>query len=117
MKLLLEGLVILGVVFLVGIIRSRGRQKMDAEQLNDLKNAGAQFIDVRTPAEFQQGHARRTRNVPLDELAASLGELDRSRPVVVCCASGARSAAAKALLEKEGFAEVHNAGAWQALVD
>jgi phage shock protein E len=71
---------------------------------------------VRTPAEYTQGHAPGSLNIPLDQLESRLGELKRDKPILVACASGVRSASAKALLERSGFQDVHNAGPWQRLM-
>jgi glyoxylase-like metal-dependent hydrolase (beta-lactamase superfamily II)/rhodanese-related sulfurtransferase len=70
----------------------------------------AQIVDVRQPDEFNGplGHIGGARLVPLDELAARANELDRARPVVAVCRSGARSARAALLLQKAGFAEAAN---------
>ena len=81
-----------------------------------LLDQGALIIDVRTPQEFALGHAPGSRNIPLDRLSDHLAELDRTRHLLVCCASGARSAAAKAMLDQAGFARVDNAGPWQRLL-
>ena len=80
-----------------------------------LKAAGAQMIDVRTPAEFARGHAAGSLNIPLDELPARLGEVATGHAILVCCASGARSGAAKQFLEQAGYQQVHNAGPWTRL--
>jgi len=102
-----------GVLFLVKmILRMRG---LAPEQIAELKARGAQMIDVRTSAEFSSGHAGGSKNIPLDRLQDRLGELDRNLPILVCCATGSRSAFAKTLLERSGFNEVHNAGPWTAL--
>jgi rhodanese-related sulfurtransferase len=85
------------------------------EDLQALKAAGAQIVDVRTPAEFSQGHVPQSVNIPLDPFQARLGELDPARAVLLCCASGARSGMAKAILDKAGFSQVHNAGPWTRL--
>ena len=71
---------------------------------------GIQLIDVREPTEFTDvlGHIRGARLVPLSQLTAQLAELDRSRPVVAVCRSGARSAQATVLLTKAGFEQVAN---------
>jgi rhodanese-related sulfurtransferase len=79
------------------------------DELQALKAAGAPVVDVRTPAEFAQGHVPGSLNIPLDQLEARMGEIDLARPVLLCCASGARSAMAKAMLEKAGHAQAHNA--------
>lgn len=70
----------------------------------------AQLIDVREPAEYTGplGHIHGSRLIPLGELAKRADELDRNRPVVAVCRSGARSAQAVVLLQKAGFANVAN---------
>ena len=73
---------------------------------------GAQVVDVRSPAEFADAHAPGTVNIPLPEIGARAGELDRGRPVIVCCASGTRSAMARLRLRSLGFSRVVNAGSW-----
>jgi glyoxylase-like metal-dependent hydrolase (beta-lactamase superfamily II) len=69
-----------------------------------------QLIDVREPAEFNDalGHLPGARLLPLSALGARLGEIDRTRPVVTVCRSGARSAQASVLLHKTGLAQVAN---------
>lgn len=71
-----------------------------------------QIIDVRTPSEFQGGHAPGSRNIPLDQLEARICDLDKSRPVLLCCATGSRSGMAARWLQSLGF-EATNAGPWQ----
>lgn len=80
--------------------------------LPELQKRGATLVDVRSPAEFAQGNAPGTINIPLQELGSRLSEIPKSVPVVVCCASGTRSGMAKLTLKKNGYAEVHNIGAW-----
>lgn len=83
--------------------------------LPTLRQQGAVLLDVRSNAEFASGNAPGTRNIPLPELAARLAEVPRNVPVVVCCASGTRSAMAAMLLKKNGFETVYNAGSWSTL--
>ncbi|WP_296509879.1 rhodanese-like domain-containing protein [Rhodoferax sp.] len=85
--------------------------------LPGLKQQGATLVDVRSAQEYLQAHAPGTINIPLQQLGARLSEIPRSQPVVVCCASGTRSAMALLLLKKNGFARVLNAGSWTQLVD
>jgi rhodanese-related sulfurtransferase len=85
------------------------------EDLMALKAGGAQIVDVRTPAEFAQGHVRESRNIPLDQFLARIQEIDPARPVLLCCASGGRSGMAKTILDKAGYQQVHNAGPWTRL--
>jgi phage shock protein E len=83
--------------------------------IQELVENGATIIDVRTKAEFQQGHVKKSINIPLDKLSSSLKKLDKSKPVITCCASGARSATAKSFLKSSGFTEVYNGGSWTKL--
>lgn len=82
-------------------------------------NKGAVVVDVRESAERQSGYIPDSKHVPLGDLANRLGELDKfkSKPVIVCCASGARSGRAASTLRKAGFTEVYNLdggmGAWR----
>jgi rhodanese-related sulfurtransferase len=57
--------------------------------VTELKDA--QLVDVRTPAEYGASHIKDAVHVPLDELQAAAGNLDRDRPVVFYCRSGERS--------------------------
>jgi rhodanese-related sulfurtransferase len=51
----------------------------------------------------------------LDALKHNLSKLDKSKPVITCCASGIRSASAKNILRSNGFEEVKNGGGWASL--
>ena len=73
---------------------------------------GAVIIDVRTPAEFATAANPKSVNIPLDQLDGKITTLPKDKPIIVCCASGMRSAAAKAILNAKGFKEVLNAGTW-----
>ena len=65
---------------------------------------GALLLDVRTRDEFHDGHVARAVNIPVQELAQRLHELGpTTRPVVVYCRSGGRSAAAAQLLTQAGY--------------
>ena len=69
----------------------------------------AVLIDVREPAEFASGHAAGARNVPLSALDNARGlPTNKAVPLVVICASGARSSRAAAQLRKAGYNSVHN---------
>ena len=69
-----------------------------------------QLIDVREPDEYSGplGHIHAARLIPLGELSRRRDEIDRDRPVVAVCRSGARSAQAVLLLQKAGFSKVAN---------
>jgi sulfur dioxygenase len=69
-----------------------------------------QVVDVRDADEWKGplGHIASARLIPLGQLAARAAELDRARPVVTACRSGARSAQAVTILQGLGFESVAN---------
>lgn len=80
--------------------------------LPQLKSDGAILIDVRSEGEFASANAPGTINIPLQDLGRRIGEVPHLVPIVLCCASGTRSAMASRLLKKKGYPTVYNIGAW-----
>ena len=76
------------------------------------------IIDVSEPAEYAAGHAAGARNVPLGKLEGAK-ELpsNKTLPLILMCASGARSSRAAAQLRKAGhekaFSLAGGIGAWR----
>ena len=72
--------------------------------------AAAQLIDVRFEDEFngELGHIKGALNIPISDLPDRFDELDREKPVIVICRSGARSTQAAVLMASEGFSDVAN---------
>lgn len=70
----------------------------------------ALVLDIRNQGEYAQGHIPNSRHIPVGDLERRLGELDKlkSRPVIVCCASGVRAKPAIETLRKGGFDKVYN---------
>ena len=71
-------------------------------------DAATQFIDVRQPDEVAAGTLDGSVNIPLDQLAARIGELEPARRTVLLCRSGGRSAQAADFLTRSGFVDVVN---------
>lgn len=70
----------------------------------------ALVVDVRSMAEFKDGHILNAENIPLNGLSNSLKKLEKnkSKPIIAVCKSGSRSAAACRSLRKAGFEQVFN---------
>jgi rhodanese-related sulfurtransferase len=97
---------------------TRSKHNLTILQATQLLNKGkAVIVDVRTPEEFATGHLRSAKNIPLKELAAKIGELDKSHPVLVVCAAGVQSVKGAVQLAQAGFAEAYSLdggfAAWQ----
>lgn len=82
----------------------------------ELLQQGALIIDVRTKGEYQGGHIKGSKNIPLDTLRQQLSQFKNKEQIIItCCASGMRSASAKSLLQSHGFTQVYNGGGWSSL--
>ena len=79
---------------------------------NLIKN-GAFLVDVRTPAEWAEGHVNNSVNIPLDIVESNIELFKGKDQVIVFCRSGNRSGQAKVILEQHGIANVTNGGTWQ----
>lgn len=73
------------------------------------------IVDVRTRAEFQQGHFEGSINIPLQELERSLPKFRQlKQPIITCCRSGNRSGMAARQLKANDI-EAINGGRWDGL--
>lgn len=73
-----------------------------------LEAGDCQLIDVREPVEHAESHVSGAKLIPLGQIEARCGELDKSRPVMVMCQAGKRGAAAADKLRALGFGDVRN---------
>ena len=78
------------------------------KKLNSL--AGVQLVDVRTPGEYASGHIKNAQNINIhdDAFDKTVATLDKTKPVMVYCKAGSRSAAAAEKLQAMGFKEIYN---------
>ncbi len=120
---LIVGLALVSGMMLLWPFISRllgGAKQLDTlEAVQKINHDDALVIDVREPAEVAQGKIARAKLIPLGELKNRIGELEKhkTKPIIMVCRSGSRSAGACGILSKQGFSEVYNlAGgmiAWQ----
>ena len=71
-----------------------------------VRSDSVQLVDVRTPAEYAEGHLAGAVNINVKDsafLTNALARLDRKRPCAVYCRSGKRSAIAALLLAGQGY--------------
>ena len=72
---------------------------------------GAVLIDVRTPAEYRDGHIPGSKNIPLQSIGNISSIIsDRDTPLYVYCHSGVRSRQAAGLLRRMGYTDVTDLG-------
>lgn len=96
-----------------------GTEVSVVEAVQLINRRDAVVIDVRDSGEYAAGHIGNARHIPEAQLAERIKELEKfkSRPIIISCGSGGRSARAGDVLRKHGFGEVFVLGggiaAWQ----
>lgn len=86
--------------------------KKDDNALAEIINSDAFLVDVRSPMEFASEKVKGSVNIPVDQIQNHLAKFKSKNNIVVFCRSGARSSQAKAILERNGIANVTNGGTW-----
>lgn len=79
---------------------------------NEFKTVnGAVLLDVRTSAEYREGHVPGSKNIDVAEIATVTSLIkDKKTPTFVYCLSGARSSRAVSALKSMGYTNVKNIG-------
>jgi len=87
--------------------------KINTQKLRQMLDDPQEFqlVDVRTPDEVANGYidgAITEMNFIDGQFASKLDGLDKTKPIVVYCARGGRSAKAAALLKEQGFSKIYD---------
>ena len=101
---------VVGMLFFLSSLFSC-QQKGDFESMNVedfdalIQDEGMQRLDVRTLAEYSEGHIAKTINIKKKNTKTKMAETkkQKDRPVAVYCRSGKRSKKAAAILSKKGY--------------
>jgi rhodanese-related sulfurtransferase len=100
------------VMALVFVLRPKGNssvQQLDSQSFKTLlATQKVQLIDVRTVNEYKTHHIKDFKNIPLQDLANRFKQISTETPVVLMCASGARSMQAASFLAKNGYSQIYN---------
>lgn len=110
-----ENLIYLLIAIVAFIAYKKYKQQQVLKLVPSLLDQGGQIVDVRSKGEFLVAHKDGSTNIPLESLKNRMSELDNTKPIILCCASGSRSGLAKRLLLAKGFENVYNAGSWNSL--
>ena len=102
------GAVVAGAAFALMTPAPAVNQTSSSQELAQLQSSGAWVIDVRTNSEYVSGHIANSLNIPLDQLPQASSTWDKKQPIIVYCASGARSAEAASYLATQGFRRVYD---------
>ena len=97
--------------------------QIDVRALRERMESGRNclLLDVREPFEFEMARIEGANLIPLGQLPARYGELDREKEIFVMCHSGVRSERAAEFLRSAGFTKISNVAggidAWSQEVD
>lgn len=83
-------------------------EQIPVGKVQAILNGKIQFVDVRRPAEHENGHPPQSINLPLDILSKETSRLDPVKPTYLICQTGYRSSIGGSILENAGFKEVFN---------
>lgn len=105
---------IIAVVVLAALVLLKQLGQARAGDVKRLRDEGGRVIDVRTASEFEAGHLPGAINIPLGELTGRIASAapDKNQPLLLHCASGARSAAAVKILRDLGYPRAVNVGSY-----
>ncbi len=79
----------------------------EAKDLID-KKPDIVILDVRTVAEFNDGHIAGAINIPVEELSNRVSELNKGDELLVYCRTGNRSTTAVSILKEAGFTKIYH---------
>ena len=86
-----------------------------SKSVKEFMEKGTVIIDVRSAGEFQTGHIKGSKNIPLNVISSKINDIKKlDKPVIACCASGMRSAQATSILKSNGI-DAMNGGGWSSL--
>lgn len=106
--LIVGGFVVLLILFIANEV-NRGGQTISSQVLVNLINqGGGVVVDVRTPAEFSEGHIQGALHIPYAHFNDRLAELEpyKDKTVVVVCKIGQSAGSAGVQMRKAGFTDV-----------
>ncbi|TAK20142.1 MAG: rhodanese-like domain-containing protein [Chloroflexota bacterium] len=83
-------------------------KRVSVDEAQKLIAEGIQIVDVRTPAEYGNGHIPDARSVPLDSVLARPRDLLKGDRILFVCQVGQRSALAAEMAAAVGISEVFN---------
>ncbi len=85
----------------------------NSDQIQEYLDKGAIVVDVRTKAEWDEGHVDGSTRIELGLIPVKLDEIANfKKPVIVVCRSGGRAGQALQHITRHGIDAI-NGGAWQ----
>lgn len=83
-------------------------KQVNIDKVRELVENNAVIIDVRERREYENGHIKSSKNIPLSELRERVNEIPKDAPVYLHCRTGQRSYNATLALRNLGYTNVYN---------
>ncbi|WP_294362803.1 FAD-dependent oxidoreductase [uncultured Clostridium sp.] len=83
-------------------------KQVNVDKVRDLVESNAYIIDVREIREYENGHIKGAKNIPLSQLRERVNEIPKDVPVYLHCRTGQRSYNAALALQNLGYKNVQN---------
>jgi hydroxyacylglutathione hydrolase len=84
------------------------------ELVAKIEDQSVLLVDVRAATEFSEGHIKNAEHRFLGKLLQDLPAFDKSKPIVVQCLAGGRSAIGTSILQRAGFQVTNMTGGYKA---
>ena len=85
----------------------------DNEKIQEYLKNGAVVLDVRTLAEYEEGHVEGSEHIVLDRIPGNVATVKGyGKQVIAVCRSGARTGQATDYLKQQGI-DIINGGPWE----
>lgn len=83
-------------------------KQVNVDKVRGLVESNAYIIDVREIREFENGHIKGAKNIPLSQLRERINEIPKDIPVYLHCRTGQRSYNAALALQNLGYNNIYN---------
>ena len=84
--------------------------QLSIHEVNEMLSTGksVKVVDVRTPAEYNQGHISGAVNIHAGEIENACHYLKKEASIATVCGEGNRSSIAASILQRMGFKDIYN---------
>ncbi len=83
-------------------------KQVNVDKIRELIENNAYIIDVREIREYENGHIKGSKNIPLSQLRERIDEIPKDIPVYLHCRTGQRSYNATLALQNLGYNNIYN---------
>lgn len=92
------------------VAQDQAKEISSKEMLKIIESESIQLIDVRTPAEYREGHIENAKNIDFSSASFTkdISTLDKEKPVFIYCRSGNRSGKSVKDFINAGFSEIYD---------